>query len=254
VILLTVYRYKLIRAPFTILPCLAIIGAGGLDDLIRDPPGKNRIRRLIALMLMGLLSIHGYVVLLPLSSLHLIPPWRHEMEYMVNLDPTLETALRTVGDRTNGTADLVICGEFNEVSSLQLSYFLCTSASEILRRVPSLFAWNQPVGSVQLIRMMDDRGYGRCLILSVEPGSMYDTADYREKFAWMSQNMVRPGSDASFTRTWILRFPNGLVAELWERSVKPEHHPVAIRPSGEQSGASGHMREEKPVKSVRLWT
>ncbi|HPQ39764.1 MAG TPA: hypothetical protein PLV45_05265 [bacterium] len=215
-IMLTIYRYKLIRAPFTVIPCLAFLTAAGIAHLYRHPIRNRRTDQTVRAAIVLALVVNGGVAALPREAFRYVPIWKNEIDYMLNFDSKLAPALSEIGSRITDTRDLCITGEFNAVSSLQLAYFIRTAHNEILDPIPSLFAWNQPRESVNLVPELHNRGFRRCLILSVRPGSVYDTPDYIEKFAWMSRHLVRPSPESEFHQVWSLAWDNGLTAEFWD--------------------------------------
>ncbi|MCD4654393.1 hypothetical protein K8T06_10735 [bacterium] len=215
--LLTVYRYKLIRAPFTVIPCLAFLAAIGIYHYFQNP-AKNQLFHKIITVSIGLsLVANALVVVAPSLILDLNPLWRNEKEYMLNCDIDLDDVLTEIGSLVDNTNDLAIIGEFNEVSSLQLSYYICRENDEILRRLPSMFAWNQPRNKIDLAGELNQRKFNRCLILSVSQNSIHNTLDYQERFSWMSRNLVFPDKSSPYSCRWKKSWANGINAEFWER-------------------------------------
>lgn len=216
IILLTIYRYKLVRAPFTIIPCLVFLAAAGIALTFRQPFHSRRLNAAVRGLIVVVLTVNFLVAAFPALTFETIPIWRHEIDYMLNMDPQLDSVLTDIGRQVQSTRNVCVTGEFNEISTLQLSYYIRRENNEILDPVPSLFAWNRPRKTVDLATELRHRGFERCLIIGVRPGSLYDTADYREKFAWMSRNLLRPDTESGFTQSWAAEWDNGVTAEFWE--------------------------------------
>ena len=137
---------------------------------------------------------------------------------MLMFEPELQTALESVASEAGSAGPVAIVGDFHTVSPPLVRWVFLLHAEGAAKQSFSLLNWSRPIASFSLADMMQSAGTPQSLVIRVEPGSRFDTADYRDNYAWMTDNMVESDFQTRLERTHSIIYDQSITFELWHVS------------------------------------
>lgn len=213
VTMLTIYWYKLTRAVFTVAPVLYALAAEGIASRLDDPSPRWRKAAFISLIIC---LLHLPMAFLPGSMLKYHPAMRQEASHMLNFDVGLQSAIENVAKEAGDLGPVGIVGDFHAVNTLFVRCSFQTMAQGSAKNAFSLLNWSKPMEQINLAQIMKNAEVPIALVIRVVPGSRYDNEDYRDNYAWMTENLISIDADSSMTKIHETIYNRSVSFELWK--------------------------------------
>lgn len=159
--------------------------------------------------------MHLPMAFLPGLMLHLHPAMRHEAEHMLQFEPDLYESLKTVAESAGDSGPITFAGDFHAVSAPLVRWVFLRHAAGSAGNTFALLNWSRPMEHIPLASLMETAGAEKVLIIRVEPGSRFDTSDYRNNFSWTVRNLDPTDFDNRLKKMVSVLYDDSISFELW---------------------------------------